>query len=117
MHCLRAKKLGIRVNIKEYQGEDSDSLSHEFLWMIDKPIDVEIRSGEPSPQSAKHIIGIFKESVKKTISKEFDALVTCPINKELLKGHLEFDEHYKEQLIKKKCLMNNIHINPLSQKQ
>tara|TARA_X000000368_G_scaffold240541_1_gene189952 strand:- start:1596 stop:2579 length:984 start_codon:yes stop_codon:yes gene_type:complete len=93
----RAKKLGIKVNIKEYQGEDSDSLSHEFLWMIDKPIDVEIRSGEPSPQSAKHIIGIFKESVKKTISKEFNALVTCPINKELLnEGGIAFTGHTEE---------------------
>ena len=65
--------------------------------MVDKPIGVDISSSKPNPKSAEYIINIFEESVNKTISKEFDAIVTCPINKEIInEGGIPFTGHTEE---------------------
>ena len=93
----RAKQINQEINIREYKGEEEDSISNDFLWMVDKPIGVDISSSKPNPKSADYIINIFEESVNKTISKEFDAIVTCPINKEIInEGGIPFIGHTEE---------------------
>ena len=93
----RAKQINQEINIREYKGEEEDSISNDFLWMVDKPIGVNISSSKPNPKSAEYIINIFEESVNKTISKEFDAIVTCPINKEIInEGGIPFTGHTEE---------------------
>ena len=93
----RAKQINQEINIREYKGEEDDSISNDFLWMVDKPIGVDISSSKPNPKSAEYIINIFEESVNKTISKEFDAIVTCPINKEIInEGGIPFTGHTEE---------------------
>jgi len=93
----RAKQINQEIDIREYKGEEEDSISNDFLWMVDKPIGVDISSSKPNPKSADYIINIFEESVNKTISKEFDAIVTCPINKEIInEGGIPFKGHTEE---------------------
>jgi 4-hydroxythreonine-4-phosphate dehydrogenase len=93
----RAKQINQEIDIREYKGEEEDSISNDFLWMVDMPIGVDISSSKPNPKSAEYIINIFEESVNKTISKEFDALVTCPINKEIInEGGIPFTGHTEE---------------------
>ena len=93
----RAKQINQDINIREYKGEEEDSISNDFLWIVDKPIGVDISSSKPNPKSAEYIINIFEESVNKTISKEFDAIVTCPINKEIInEGGIPFTGHTEE---------------------
>ena len=93
----RAKQINQEINIREYKGEEEDSISNDFLWMVDEPIGVDISSSKPNPKSADYIINIFEESVNKTISKEFDAIVTCPINKEIInEGGIPFTGHTEE---------------------
>ena len=93
----RAKQINQDINIREYKGEEEDSISNDFLWMVDMPIGVDISSSKPNPKSAEYIINIFEESVNKTISKEFDAIVTCPINKEIInEGGIPFTGHTEE---------------------
>jgi len=93
----RAAQINQEVVIKEYRGEDEDSMSNDFLWIVNKPIGAEISAGKPDPKSAEYIINIFKESVKKTISNEFNAIVTCPINKEVINaGGIPFTGHTEE---------------------
>lgn len=93
----RAEQINQEINIREYKGEEEDSISNDFLWMVDKPIGVDISSSKPNPKSAEYIINIFEESVNKTISKEFDAIVTCPINKEIInEGGIPFTGHTEE---------------------
>ena len=93
----RAKQINQEIDIREYKGEEEDSISNDFLWIVDKPIGVDISSGKPNPKSAEYIINIFEESVNKTISKEFDAIVTCPINKEIInEGGIPFTGHTEE---------------------
>ena len=93
----RAAQINQEIAIKEYRGEDEDSLSSDFLWIVNKPIGTEISAGKPDPKSAEYIINIFEESVKKTISNEFNAMVTCPINKEVInEGGIPFTGHTEE---------------------
>ena len=93
----RADEIKVQVDIKEYRGEDSNSLTDESLWVVDRPIETRITPGKASPRSAEYIIGIFEESVNRTISREFDAIVTCPINKELINaGGITFVGHTEE---------------------
>ena len=93
----RAKQINQEINIREYKGEEEDSISNDFLWMVDMPIGVDISSSKPNPKSAEYIVNIFEESVNKTISKEFDAIVTCPINKEIInEGGIPFTGHTEE---------------------
>ena len=93
----RAKQINQEIDIREYKGEEEDSMSNDFLWMVDMPIGVDISSSKPNPKSAEYIINIFEESVNKTISKEFDAIVTCPINKEIInEGGIPFTGHTEE---------------------
>jgi len=93
----RAELLKCDVKIKEYKGQEVEKLASEYLWMLDKEIDDYIEPGKPSTSSAKYIIEIFEDSVEKVISKEFDAIVTCPINKELInKAGIPFTGHTEE---------------------
>jgi len=93
----RAKQINQEIDIREYKGEEEESISNDFLWMVDMPIGVDISSSKPNPKSADYIINIFEESVNKTISKEFDAIVTCPINKEIInEGGIPFTGHTEE---------------------
>lgn len=93
----RAKQINQEIDIREYKGEEEESISNDFLWMVDMPIGVDISSSKPNPKSAEYIINIFEESVNKTISKEFDAIVTCPINKEIInEGGIPFTGHTEE---------------------
>lgn len=93
----RAKLLEIDADIQVYDGEDVNDLTHNSLWMVDQPIEGDIIPGAPSSLSAQYTISLFKESVERTISKEFDAIVTCPINKEVInKGGIPFTGHTEE---------------------
>ena len=93
----RAKLLDIDADIQVYDGEDVNDLTHNSRWMVDQPIEGDIIPGTPSSLSAQYTISLFKESVERTISKEFDAIVTCPINKEVInKGGIPFTGHTEE---------------------
>ena len=93
----RAKQINQEIDIREYKGEEEDSISNDFLWMVDMPTGVDISSSKPNPKSAEYIINIFEESVNKTISQEFDAIVTCPINKKIInEGGIPFTGHTEE---------------------
>lgn len=92
----RAIILDQNIDIQIYSGESEKELSDSVLWIKPHLINEEVIPGEPKAKYAKYIMGAFKDAIKKTISKEFDALVTGPINKEIMnaggfnfKGHTE----------------------------
>ena len=91
----RAENLGINVDIKIYEGKEK--LSNDSLWIANQPCDINVNPGKPDPDCANFIISIFKQAVKRTLSKEFEAIVTCPINKEVInKGGIKFTGHTEE---------------------
>ena len=91
----RAKTLGINADIQIYKGQEE--LSNDSLWIANRDCDLNILPGRPDPNCAKFIISNFQQAVKRTISKEFEAVVTCPINKEIInKGGINFTGHTEE---------------------
>ena len=91
----RADSLGIEVDIKIYK--DKEKLSNDSLWIANQSCDVSVKPGKPDPDCANFIISIFRQAVERTLSKEFEAVVTCPINKEVInKGGIEFTGHTEE---------------------
>ena len=91
----RAKTLGINADIQIYTGQEE--LSNDSLWIANRDCDLNILPGRPDPNSANFIISNFQQAVKRTISEEFEAVVTCPINKEIInKGGINFTGHTEE---------------------
>ncbi len=91
----RAKILGINADIQIYKGQEE--LSKDSLWIANRDCDLNILPGRPDPNCANFIISNFQQAVKRTISEEFEAVVTCPINKEIInKGGINFTGHTEE---------------------
>ncbi len=91
----RAKILGINADIQIYKGQEE--LSNDSLWIANRDCNLNILPGKPDPNCANFIISNFQQAVKRTISKEFEAVVTCPINKEIInKGGINFTGHTEE---------------------
>ena len=92
----RAKTLGIDVDFQVYKGQEEE-LSNDSLWIANQNCDLNVLPGKPDPDCANFIISNFRQAVERTISEEFEALVTCPINKEIInKGGIEFTGHTEE---------------------
>ena len=91
----RAKTLGINADIQIYKGQEE--LSNDSLWIANRDCNLNILPGKPDPNCANFIISNFQQAVKRTISEEFEAVVTCPINKEIInKGGINFTGHTEE---------------------
>ena len=91
----RAKTLGINADIQIYKGQEE--LSNDSLWIANRDCKLNILPGKPDPNCANFIISNFQQAVQRTISKEFEAVVTCPINKEIInKGGINFTGHTEE---------------------
>ena len=91
----RAKNLGLDLQIKEYIGQEE--LDKESFWVLPCPLNMRVEPGRPDPNYAPYLINILKEATNKTLNKEFGALITGPLNKELINkagitffGHTEF---------------------------
>ena len=92
----RAKTLGIDADIQAYKGQEEE-LSNDSLWVANQDCDLNIVPGKPDPDYANFVMSNFQQAVERTISKEFMAVVTCPINKEIInKGGIEFTGHTEE---------------------
>ena len=91
----RAKTLGINADIQIYKGQEE--LSNDSLWIANRDCNLNILPGKPDPNCSNFIISNFQQAVKRTISEEFEAVVTCPINKEIInKGGIQFTGHTEE---------------------
>ena len=91
----RAKTLGINADIQIYKGQEE--LFNDSLWIANQDCNLNILPGKPDPNCANFIISNFQQAVKRTISEEFEAVVTCPINKEIInKGGINFSGHTEE---------------------
>tara|TARA_B100000965_G_scaffold404863_1_gene436910 strand:+ start:1054 stop:2040 length:987 start_codon:yes stop_codon:yes gene_type:complete len=93
----RCGQLNIQADIQKYSGESYSEMSSKCFWIKPHPVNEKVLPGVPSEKNARYIIDIFEHSVNATISGEFDAVVTCPINKEIInKGGIPFTGHTEE---------------------
>ena len=90
----RAKALGQKIDLQIYQGESEELLSNNCLWIKPHDLKQSVKPGVPDIFYAKYLIDLFEDAIDKTISNEFNGLVTGPINKELMnKGGVAFQGH------------------------
>ena len=90
----RAKALGQKIDLQIYRGENEELLSNNCLWIKPHDLKQSVKPGEPNVLYAKYLIDLFEDAIYKTISNEFNGLVTGPINKELMnKGGVAFQGH------------------------
>ena len=93
----RCDRLNINADIQKYSGESYAEMSSKCFWIKHHPVIEKVLPGVPSEKNAQYIIDIFEHSVSGTLSGEFDAVVTCPINKEIInKGGIPFTGHTEE---------------------
>jgi len=93
----RAELLRIKINIEEYTGDNKKQHSSDSLKLVNQTLNENVIPGEPSLHSANYILNNFKQSVKRTLDGEFDAIVTCPINKQLINDSgIAFTGHTEE---------------------
>ena len=90
----RAKILGQKIDLQIYNGENEKHLSNDCLWIKPHNLKQPIKPGEPNSAYAGYLMDLFEDAIERTISNEFDGLVTGPINKELMnKGGVSFQGH------------------------
>ena len=90
----RAKALGQKIDLQIYRGENEELLSNNCLWIKPHDLKQSVEPGEPDAFYAKYLLDLFEDAIYKTISNEFNGLVTGPINKELMnKGGVAFQGH------------------------
>ncbi len=88
----RAKKLNIKIEIKAYSNKKK--LNQRHFWIYPCPLKEQIKPGEPDISYAQYIMDVLKDVTKRTLKEEFKAIVTGPINKELMnKGGIDFQGH------------------------
>ena len=90
----RAKALGQKIDLQIYRGENEELLSNNCLWIKPHDLKQSVKPGEPDVFYAKYLLDLFEDAIYKTISNEFNGLVTGPVNKELMnKGGVAFQGH------------------------
>ena len=90
----RAKEFGQKIDLQIYRGENEELLSNNCLWIKPHDLKQSVKPGEPDVFYAKYLLDLFEDAIDKTISNEFNGLVTGPVNKELMnKGGVAFQGH------------------------
>jgi len=90
----RAKAIGQKIDLQIYRGENEELLSNNCLWIKPHDLKQSVKPGEPDALYASYIMDLFEDAIEKTVSNEFNGLVTGPINKEFMnKGGVVFRGH------------------------
>ena len=88
----RAQNLEVDIQIREYRGQTD--LDGKSFWIIPYPLDVKVEPGEPNSNYGSYLIKVLEDATNLTLKREFDALVTGPLNKELInKAGINFSGH------------------------
>ena len=88
----RAQNLEVDVQVKEFKG--LETLDDSSFWILPYPLEMKVEPGKPDPSYGDYLMNVLREATNLTLNKEFDALVTGPLNKELInKAGISFFGH------------------------
>ena len=88
----RAQNLEVDVQVKEFKGQET--LDDSSFWILPYPLEMRVEPGKPDPSYGDYLMKVLREATNLTLNKEFDALVTGPLNKELInKAGISFFGH------------------------
>jgi len=91
----RAKKLGLDVDLPDYQADQAPRAGHHCL--LDIPMQYQCSAGTLSPDNAHYVLAMLERATQGCLQNEFAAMVTAPIHKGIINdagisftGHTEF---------------------------
>ena len=88
----RAQNLEVDVQVKEFKGQET--LDDSSFWILPYHLEMKVEPGKPDPSYGDYLMKVLREATNLTLNKEFDALVTGPLNKELInKAGISFFGH------------------------
>jgi 4-hydroxythreonine-4-phosphate dehydrogenase len=88
----RAQNLEVDVQVKEFKGQET--LDDSSFWILPYPLEMRVEPGKPDPSYGDYLMRVLREATNLTLNKEFAALVTGPLNKELInKAGISFFGH------------------------
>ena len=88
----RAQNLEVDIQIREYKGQTD--LDVKSFWILPYPLDMKVEPGESNSNYGGYLIKVLEDATNLTLKNEFDALVTGPLNKELInKAGISFFGH------------------------
>ena len=88
----RAQNLEVDIQIREYKGQTD--LDVKSFWILPYPLDLKVKPSEPNSNYGGYLIKVLEDATNLTLKNEFDALVTGPLNKELInKAGISFSGH------------------------
>ena len=88
----RAQNLEVDIQIREYKGQTD--LDVKSFWILPYPLDMKVEPGESNSNYGSYLIKVLEDATNLTLKNEFDALVTGPLNKELInKAGISFFGH------------------------
>ena len=88
----RAQNLQVDVQVNEFKGQET--LDDSSFWILPYPLELKVEPGKPDPSYGDYLMKVLREATNSTLNKEFDALVTGPLNKELInKAGISFFGH------------------------
>ena len=88
----RADNLEVDIQIREYKGQTD--LDGKSFWILPYPLDIKVEPGESNSNYGGYLIKDLEDATNLTLKNEFDALVTGPLNKELInKAGINFSGH------------------------
>lgn len=98
----RAKKLGLPLQIKEYDGNKPAAPTKAGQLCV-LPVNCQQKStaGQLNPANSQYVINMLKQACDGCLNKEFDAMITAPVHKGIINeasfsfsGHTEFLRDY-----------------------
>lgn len=92
-----AERSGIALHIESFDGMPRVLRAPGTLRLVETPLRVAVVPGRPDPRNAFHVLNTLARAADGCMAREFDALVTAPVQKsvineagEVFSGHTEF---------------------------
>ena len=78
----RARILRVDLQIQEYKGQLAPE--DKSFWILPFPLETKVIPGKPDPSYGGYLMKVLEKATDLTLNNKFDALVTGPLNKELI---------------------------------
>jgi len=103
----RAQQLGLRLRIKQWQGELFSDSAAEHMWVVDVALAEDVTPGELNERNAAYVLKCLDVAIEGSISGQFSGLVTAPVHKGIVNdAGIAFSGH--TEYLQEKCAVERV---------